>query len=327
MRQVVLEQPGRFLEQAGEAPAAGADEALVRVRRIGVCGTDLHAFAGRQPFFAYPRILGHELAVEVLEAPPNDYGVTAGDHCSVEPYVNNPQSAASLRGRPNCCEDLKVLGVHVDGGMRGLLAVPVRLLHKSERLDWDQLALVETLGIGQHAVERSRIESGTEALVVGAGPIGLAALQFLAAEGAKAKVLELSPERRRFVQGLGFEALERPDGKLYDFVFDATGSKAAMEAAFDYCAHGATLVFIGLVQDRISFDDPTFHRRELTLLASRNSAHAFPKIISMIENGRIDTRPWINQRFALRETVETFPRLRAIPDLVKAVIEVEDSDV
>lgn len=326
MRQIVLDQPGNFRERSADPPRPGPDEALVQVRRIGVCGTDLHAFAGRQPFFSYPRVLGHELGVEVLEVPVNERGIVVGDRCAVEPYLNNPASHASRLGRPNCCEELQVLGVHVDGGMQGLFTVPLSLLHKSEKLSLEQLALVETLGIGQHAVERSGIGEGDNALVIGAGPIGLAALQFAQADGAAVTSLDISPERRAFVASLGIEAVDTVGDRQFDYVFDATGSQASMEKSFDYCAHGARLVFIGLMQGRISFDDPSFHRKELTLLASRNSAHAFPKIISMIEDGRIDTAPWVNHRLRLAEVPGEFEKLRGIPDLVKAVIEVGEDD-
>jgi 2-desacetyl-2-hydroxyethyl bacteriochlorophyllide A dehydrogenase len=327
MRQIVLNQPGDFaaLDQPRPVPADG--EVLVRVHRIGVCGTDLHAFAGRQPFFTYPRVLGHELGVEVIEAPPNDFGIRVGDRCAVEPYLNNPDSHASRLGRPNCCEELKVLGVHVDGGMGGYLTVPLRLLHKSEKLTFEQLALVETLGIGQHAVERSAIPAGETALVIGAGPIGLAIVQFLQAAGATPVVADLSAPRRKFVESLGVEAIEAVGDRTFDWVFDATGSKASMEKSFDYSAHGATLVFVGLIQDTISFHDPSFHRKELTLKSSRNSANAFPKIIAMIEDGRIDTDPWVNHRLSLSRVPEDFQGLRGISDLVKAVIEVEESDL
>ncbi len=174
MLQIVLEQPGRFISVQADPPARPAAEALVRVHRVGVCGTDLHAFAGRQPFFSYPRILGHELGVEVIEVPPNDRGIKPGDHCAVEPYLSCGHCHACRIGKPNCCEHLQVLGVHTDGGMRAFLAVPVDRLYKSERLSLDQLALVETLGIGAHAVARSGLQAGEEVLVVGAGPIGLA---------------------------------------------------------------------------------------------------------------------------------------------------------
>jgi threonine dehydrogenase-like Zn-dependent dehydrogenase len=278
-------------------------------------------------FFTYPRVLGHELGVEVIEAPTNDFGIGVGDRCAVEPYLNNPDSHASRLGRPNCCEELKVLGVHVDGGMCGFLSVPLRLLHKSEKLSYEQLALVETLGIGQHAVERLAIPAGETALVIGAGPIGLAIVQFLQAVGATPVVADLSEPRRRFVESLGVEAIESVGDRLFDWVLDATGSKASMEKSFDYCAHGATLVFVGLVQDSISFHDPSFHRKELTLKSSRNSANAFPKIIAMIEDGSIDTGPWVNHRLRLSRVPDDFAGLRAMPELVKAVIEVEDGDL
>ena len=327
MRQVVLNRPGEFSDESHPAPSPGIDEALVRIRSIGVCGTDLHAFAGRQPFFTYPRVLGHELGVEVLSAPENERGIRPGDRCSIEPYINNPLSHASRLGKTNCCEELQVMGVHVDGGMRGLFAVPIRLLHPSAKLSYDQLALVETLGIGFHAVERSELGSGAETLVIGAGPIGLAVVEFAKALGAKITVLDVSPERRAFIEQRGVEAVDAVGDRRFDYIFDATGSKASMEASFDYCAHGATLVFVGLVQDTISFHDPSFHRKELTLKSSRNSAHAFPKIIEMIEEGKIDTAPWINHRLKLSEVASDFQGLRQIPGLVKAVIEVGDEDL
>jgi threonine dehydrogenase-like Zn-dependent dehydrogenase len=233
---------------------------------------------------------------------------------------------ACLLNRPNCCESLKVLGVHCEGGMRPFLSVPVELLHKSDKLSLDQLALVETLGIGAHAVQRSGIREGEDALVVGAGPIGLAVIQFAQAAGARVRMLEISEPRRAFVERLGVPTMAKFDGRLADVVFDATGNPQAMEASFDYPAHGGRLVFVGLVQGRISFDDPQFHRRELTVLSSRNSCHDFPGIIRMIEEGRIDTSPWITCRMGLDEVPSQFPLLRRQPNLVKAMIEVRDTD-
>jgi 2-desacetyl-2-hydroxyethyl bacteriochlorophyllide A dehydrogenase len=326
MRQIVLEQPGQFQEQFADPIEADPGEALVRIHRIGVCGTDLHAFAGRQPFFSYPRILGHELGVEVISAPPNRRDIRPGDRCAVEPYISCGKCHACLLKRPNCCETLQVLGVHREGGMRPFLSVPVELLHKSDKLSLDQLALVETLGIGAHAVARSGIREGQEALVVGAGPIGLAVIQFAQAASARVRMLEISEPRRAFVEQLGVPTMAKFDGRLADVVFDATGSPQAMEASFDYPAHGGLLVFVGLVQGRISFDDPQFHRRELTVMSSRNSCHDFPGIIRMIEEGRIDTAPWITCRMGLAEVPGVFPSLRQQPNLVKAMIEVRDTD-
>jgi 2-desacetyl-2-hydroxyethyl bacteriochlorophyllide A dehydrogenase len=326
MREVILTRPGEFVCAEAPPPTPGPGEALVRVHRVGVCGTDLHAFAGRQPFFSYPRILGHELAVEILRPPPGEHDLRPGDRCAVEPYLSCDTCHACRLGKPNCCENLRVLGVHADGGMRGLLAMPARRLHRSRRLSLDQLALVETLGIGAHAVTRSGLRAGEEVLVVGAGPIGLAVAQFALAAGGRVRIADVSPERRRFAERFGVPALATAEGETAEVVFDATGNPQAMEASFRCVAHGGRLVFVGLVQATISFDDPLFHRREMTLLASRNSCGDFPRIIAMIERGELDTTPWVTHRLALADVPAAFPSLRERPGLVKAMVEVADSD-
>jgi len=327
MHQIVLNQPGQFVDQPATPPSPGDGEALVRVHRVGVCGTDLHAFAGRQPFFEYPRILGHELGVEVVHVGANDAGIQPGDRCAVQPYVDCGTCHACRIGKGNCCENMHVLGVHSDGGMRSMMTVPVRLLARSEKLSFDQLALVEALSIGAHGVLRGAVNSGEDVLVVGAGPIGLATTQFALAAGANVRVLELNPVRREFVeQRLNIPTLAEPDGLVADVVFDVTGNKHAMEASFQHVAHGGRLVFVGFVQENLTFDNPHFHRKEMTLLASRNSSGLFPKIIEMIEQGQIDTSPWITHRFTLRETPAKFPDLPGQPDLLKAMIEVEGDD-
>lgn len=320
MLQIILQEPGTLARRDVAEPVASADEALVRVRRIGVCGTDLHAFAGRQPFFQYPRVLGHELGVEVLAAPDNSRGIQAGSRCAIEPYLYCGECMACRAGRTNCCVKLQTLGVHTDGGMQPLFKIPVHLLHSSRSLDFEQLALVETLGIGAQAVRRSQLRAAETALVVGAGPIGLATIQFACASGAPVKVIESNSSRREFASQFAVETFAEWDGKAADVVFDATGNSISMEKSFDYVAHTGRLVFVGLVIGRISFDDPSFHRREMTLLASRNSAGMFPTIIDMIETGIIDTAPWISHRLSLADVPAQFPDLHKQPNLVKAVI-------
>jgi 2-desacetyl-2-hydroxyethyl bacteriochlorophyllide A dehydrogenase len=327
MRQVILEKPGRFVAATAPPPKRHDEQALVRVHRIGICGTDLHAFTGQQPFFSYPRILGHELGVEVVAAPAGQDAIRAGDRCAVEPYLNCGQCHACRIGKPNCCEKLQVLGVHTDGGMQGLMTVPAERLFKSERLSLDQLALVETLGIGAHAVQRSGLQECEEALIVGAGPIGLAVLQFALATGSKVRVLDISPARRSFAARFGVPTLSEWDQRLTPVVFDATGNEASMHASPNYVAHGGRLVLVGLIPGRIAIEDPLLHRREMTVLASRNSCREFPRIVRMIETGRIDTTPWISHRLRLTDVPEQFAALPQQPGLIKAVIEVSDSDV
>src|SRR6476620_1395148 len=175
-----LEAPKTFRRVDLPVPATpGPGEALVRVHRVGICGTDISAYLGKMPFVTYPRILGHELGVEVIAAGDDVTHVKPGDRCSVEPYINDPTSYASRRGRPNCCEKLQVLGVHTDGGMRPAFLVPARKLHPGGNLSFEQLALVETLAIGCHAVNRSGLTADESCLIIGAGPIGLATLEFV----------------------------------------------------------------------------------------------------------------------------------------------------
>lgn len=326
MKSMILVEPGSFRAvDLPEAPPLAPGEALVRVRRVGVCGTDLHAFHGRQPFFTYPRILGHELGVEVLAVGEGVLNIAAGDRCAVEPYLNCGRCIACRRGKPNCCSQLKVMGVHVDGGMRERFLVPAAKLHHSRQLSFDQLALVETLGIGAHAVERAALAPGETVAILGAGPIGLATIQFAIAAGARVLVVDLNAHRLAFCRehlGLPADATvnstvtpdvavrlaELTDGDLPTVIFDATGNPASMTSAFHYAAHGGRLVFVGLFQGDVTFNDPNFHRRELAVLGSRNSRPAdLRDIIALVESGRIDTNPWITHRADLAEVPERFP--------------------
>lgn len=337
MLEISLEQPGRFVAKEGREPVPAPGDAIVQVHRIGVCGTDLHAFAGRQPFFEYPRILGHELGVEIID-PGNDAGdLRAGDRCSVEPYLTCGRCVACRRGKTNCCTTLQCLGVHTDGGMRPRIAIPARKLHRSIQLNYDQLALIETLGIGAHAVERAQIAPDDFVLVIGAGPIGLSALQFARLTEAKLAVMDVSAARLQFArEHLGVEhtiaagagavdAIKAiGGGELPTIVIDATGSAPSMTSTFELTAHGGRIVFVGLVQGDITFSDPNLHRRELTLCASRNAtAGTFREIIGLVEAGRIDTTPWITHRFALEETPAVFPAsIAGNPKVLKAMISV-----
>jgi 2-desacetyl-2-hydroxyethyl bacteriochlorophyllide A dehydrogenase len=338
MQTVILNKPGAFeLIDRPEPASPGPGEALVRIARIGVCGTDYHAFRGKQPFFTYPRVLGHELGVEVMAVGAGVNGIAVGDRCAVEPYLNCGVCIACRNGKTNCCTQLKVLGVHMDGGMCTSLIVPARKLHPSSKLTLDQLALVETLGIGAHAVERAQVKKDEWVLVIGAGPIGLAAMQFVRAVGAKLIVMEPNVSRAEFCRRqFGVQQVISPNDnpverlrqvtgeEMPTAVFDATGNPQSMMGAFNLVAHGGRLIFIGLFTGDVTFHDPDFHRRELTLLASRNALGAdFRRIIEWIEVGVVDTTPWITHRAPLAQTPDIFATW-ANPEtgVLKAVIEV-----
>jgi alcohol dehydrogenase len=333
-----LQSPRQFARiELPDATAPAPGEALVRVHRVGICGTDISAYLGKMPFVTYPRILGHELGVEVVAVGDGVANVQPGDRCSVEPYINDPASYASRRGRPNCCERLQVIGVHIDGGMRPLFSLPARKLHVSTKLTFEQLALVETLAIGCHAVARSGLTAEDTCLIIGAGPIGLATLEFVRLAEVKPIVLDISSDRLEFCRRMmRVEHTLRPSDKLEanlreltgghlpDVVIDATGNSQSMSAGFGLVAPGGRLVFVGITTDEVRFRHPTFHRPEGTLLCSRNALPGdFTQIIGLIEAGHIDTRPWITHRTRLADLPEAFPSyLRPETGVVKAMVEV-----
>lgn len=323
MIQVALQEPGRFVINQASEPVAAAGEALVRIERIGVCGTDIHAFHGRHPFIKYPVVLGHELAGTIIQSPANDRGISVGDKVSVEPFRPCGECHACRIGKPNCCQNMYVIGVHGDGGMQPILAAPLERVHRSSKLSLDQLALIEPLSIGAHAVLRSGLTRGEPVLIVGAGPIGIAAIHFASIGGGAVTVVEPNDARRRWVgEVCAVEAIAAPDGRQFDVVIDATGHPQAMEQSFHHVAYGGRLVFVGVIKARIAFDDALLHAKEITLLASRNSHQQFPGIIRLVEDGRFDPQAWITHRLPLEDVPSRFEQVVAAPGVVKIVIDV-----
>ena len=306
---IVLKEPEKFQCKETDLDLKLSEgEALVKIKKIGVCGTDYHAYRGNQPFFTYPRVLGHELSAEVVQLQSKSKDIKNGDRVAVEPYLNCGTCQPCRNGKSNCCEQLKVLGVHIDGGMSSYLKVPIKKLHRSSLLSYDQLATVEFLGIGAHAVERSKIKNGDTILVIGAGPIGLSVIQFAKLKGISVLVMDFNKNRLNFAKArLKADEIIYPEndfsldnirevmnGDLPDAIFDATGNKASMENSFNFLSSGGKLIFVGLFIGEIQFYDPIFHKKEITLLATRNSLpKEFKRIIQLIEQGKIDINQWI----------------------------------
>jgi 2-desacetyl-2-hydroxyethyl bacteriochlorophyllide A dehydrogenase len=336
MQRIILEQPNQFKMVEVEAPPIKPGEALVRVRRIGICGTDLHAFRGRQPYFTYPRVLGHELSGEIVEIGDNAHGLDEGDYCVIMPYLSCGTCIACRQGKTNCCTQLKVYGVHIDGGMQAYIAMPVGNLIKSEKLTLEQMALIENQSIGAHAVRRAQIETGEYALVIGAGPIGLGVIQIAGAAGAEVIVMDIDDQKLAFCRESmkvkhTINALNDPAARLEaitagDYptvVFDATGSPQSMMTAFNYVAHGGRYVLVSLVKADITFYDPDFHKRELTLMSSRNATlEDFATVIRAMENGTIVTEPLITHRVPFEQMIGQFESwLKPETGVIKAMVE------
>ena len=306
---------------------------------MGICGTDYSGFLGKMPFFRYPRVPGHELGVTVLDTGPGVTNVAEGDRCSVEPYMNCGRCYACRKGNSNCCESLNVIGVMIDGGLCDRFLVRADKLHVSRKLTFEQLALVETLGIGCHATDRGDPAEGSDVLIIGAGPIGLATLEFTRLTGAKITVMDRIESRLDFCRrqygvqhtvpfadsGSALEQLRAiTGGDLYSLVTDATGSPGSMSAALRYVAHTGTLVYVGITTEAISFPHPALHRPEMTIKGSRNALpRDFGRIIGLIEDGTIDTNPWITHRTPFEEVVERFEGFtRPETGVIKAIVEV-----
>ena len=335
MRAVLCRNPGDLEIVQYPLPERKPGEALVRIRRIGVCGTDMHIYQGNQPYFTYPRVMGHELSGEIVEAAKGS-ALRAGDPVYVVPYLHCGHCIACRAGKTNCCTSLKVLGVHIDGGMCEYLALPETHLFKAEGITLDEAAMVEFLAIGAHAVARGRVSRGSRALVVGAGPIGVGVAIFAGLHGAEVTVIDGREDRLAFASRLdavqhtirlGENDVERikanTAGELYDFVFDCTGSPKAMERGFGFVAHGGTYVLVSIVQGMISFSDPEFHRRETTLLSSRNATLAdFATVMTAMRDGHVPTRAIKTHSAPLWEVADRMAEwIRPEAGTVKAVLE------
>lgn len=342
MKALQLEKPESWrIIDIPEPPPPAAGEALVRVHRVGVCGTDLGGYLGKFPFFSYPRIPGHELGVEVLEIGEGVTNIKPGDRCSVEPYLNCQKCYSCRRGFTNCCEHHKTLGVMCDGGLTERIILPARKLHKAGSLSMEQAALVETLAIGCHAVDQSECKAGENVLVIGAGPIGLSVLEFVKLSGARPIVADISESRLAFVRNTmkvpdtlliknedsdiaNIESLTQ--GQRADVAIDATGINKSMVRAFEFTAFAGRVVYVGITQHNIEFAHaPIFHRREITLMASRNAlSRDFTRIISLIEGGLIDTNPWITHHANFEDVPREFPNwLDPNAGVLKAVIHID----
>lgn len=342
MKALQLEKPGHWrVIEIADNPQAGRGEAVVRVHRVGICGTDLSGYLGKMPFFSYPRIPGHELGVEVVSVSEGVDNVKPGDRCSVEPYINCQKCYSCRRGHTNCCEFHQTLGVHCDGGLRREFVLPARKLHPAPKLAFEQCALVETLAIGCHAVNRGGSRPGENVLVIGAGPIGLSAIEFARLSGARTIVMDMNEQRLAFVRDRmrvpdtliahgderDIEAIkELTGGQFADVVIDATGSNRSMVRALEFASFEGRVVYVGITQQNLEFPHaPVMHRRELTLLASRNALSGdFTRIIRLIGDSEIDTAPWITHQAAFEEVPEVFPSwLKPETGVIKAVVSLD----
>ena len=336
MKSIVCDTPGSLRMEQRPVPVPGEGEVLLRIRRVGICGTDMHIFRGTQPFLSYPRVMGHELSGHIDRAPVGSR-LAVGDQVYVMPYLSCGSCVACRQGKTNCCTRIEVLGVHRDGGMTEYLALPERFVFKTEGISLDDAAMIEFLAIGAHAVKRGAVDAAKRVLVVGAGPIGMAVMLFASSKGADVTVLDGRADRLQFCrEALGIartvalgegdkeQLSEATGGEFFDVVFDATGNIAAMERGLDFVAHGGSYVLVSIVRDRLSFSDPEFHKRETTLLGSRNATvDDFEEVVAAMKAGLVPTALLNTHRTTLDEFTGVLDRwMQPEAGVIKAIVEV-----
>ena len=337
MQAIILEKPGVFKKIEKDAPQnPGPKEVQLKIRKLGVCGTDLHAYNGKQPFFNYPRILGHEIAAEVVALGEGVTHLKIGDLCSVNPGINRIEDQAVRRGKTNCGTSLSLIGVHEDGAMQEFINHPADLVFPANELTLDQIAMIEPLAIGSHAVERADIKPEDIVLVIGAGPIGIGTIAMALLKAAKVLVLDMNDNRLDYIKkyypsvscikltdNVTESLLNLLNGDLPTVILDATGNKQSMEKCLEYIAPSGTIVYIGLFIGDISFHDPLFHRKEITIKSSRNAVEAdFTKLIRLLKAGLVSIDGYVTHRLPFETLDETFTSLyNPEAGVIKAIIE------
>lgn len=329
-------QPGLLVTGQSDYPVLKPGYAIIKIKRIGICGTDLHAFEGVQPYFSYPRILGHELSGKIVEL--GAVGAfNIGDRVTIIPYFNCGSCIACLHGKSNCCKHISVCGVHQDGGMVEFLEVPIGALVTGNDLDFDELALVEPFAIGAHGIRRSNLKKNNVALVIGAGPIGLATAAMALAKGAQVMIMDVNQNRLEVAReklkidhailagGSDDKEMIREinGGDMPEFVFDCTGSLQAINKGFEFMEHGGTYVLIGLQRGEISVNHPEFHKRESTLMSSRNATREdFDFVMKCMKDQIIKPKEFITHRIAFDDLIHSFASLMDPANkVIKAVVE------
>jgi len=333
MKYIVCEEPNKFVLKEKEIPVKEDNQALIRIHRVGICGTDLHAYSGNQAFFTYPRILGHELAGEVLEIGENPQHLKVGDSVIVLPYISCGTCVSCRHGKTNCCTSMKVLGVHTDGGMQEHIAVRTDLLISANHLSYEEMAIVEPLAIGAHALRRANILKGETIVVIGCGPIGIGIMKLAQIKGAEVIALDVDEARLEFVKHeigvkhtvkvseTAVEEVSRiTNGDLAASVFDATGNKSALEGGISYMSHGGRYVLVGLSKGELTFSHPAIHTKESTIMCSRNATlEDFEFVIDNLD--KFPTNAFVTHQVSFTDMIANFdswldPKTKVIKAMV-----------
>lgn len=337
MKVVNLNEPNSIYVQDVPIAVKKIDsDVLIKVKALGICGSDIGAYKGTNPLVTYPRVIGHEIGGEVVEVAENDRGIKVGDKVIVEPYIPCYKCYPCSLGRTNCCVDLKVLGVHVDGGMTEYFSHPLNLVSKvPDDMEWKHVAMIEPLTIALHSIHRPKVAAGEHVLLIGAGPIGLLAAQVANVYGATPIVMDLVDERLELAKTLGVKhtinitkenAVEKikeiTNGRMVEVVIEASGAKAAIQSALDYVSFAGRIALVGWPNTEIPLPTALITKKELDIVGSRTSAGEFKEATELIYNKRINVDALISKVVTLDEVPSAVQQIAKHPDQFMKVVAV-----
>ena len=328
MKSVCLKSPGEIALVDGPVPQRGAGQVLVKVRSAGICGSDIGAYKGVNPLVSYPRIIGHEIAGELVEVPDDETDLIPGDHVILEPYVYCGHCYPCSIGHTNCCENLTVRGVHIDGGMAEYVAHPRHLVHRAPTtIPWELLPLAEPLVISMHAISQAKVHAGEYVAITGAGQIGLLAAQYALTLGAIPIVIDPVEQRLALARRMGIAHTINPvdcdslaalreitRARMAEVVIEASGDARAIRNAIDYVSYAGRIVFVGWPKNEIALPTALFTKKELSLFGSRNSVGKFPESLRLIAEGTVDVSVLLTKTISLDEAPATIVDIAEHPD-------------
>ncbi len=336
MKAIKITEPWKVGCVELEQPVPGEGEALIRVKAAGICGSDIGAFRGTNGLVTYPRVIGHEIAGEIVSIPENNKrGLKPGDRVVVDPYLYCGSCYPCSVGRTNCCNDLKVLGVHIDGGMAEYYCHPADMLIKiPENMTWEQAAMAEPLTISLHGVHRGGLKEGEYCAIIGAGPIGLAAGMIAQAYGAHAILMDLVQERLDFAKTLGIEyvinsAQEDPvekvreitGGEMAQQVMECSGANPAVRSTLDLVSHAGRVTLTGWPKIETSLPTDVITKKEIDIRGARTSAGEFEEALDLILTGKVDMTKILTKTIRMEETPDTIIDIEKNPgDYMKVVV-------
>lgn len=328
MKAVYMEKPWNIEISDVQMPKPKEGEALLRVKSAGICGSDIGAFRGTNGLVSYPRIIGHEIAGEVISIPENNKnGIKPGDRVIVDPYLYCGHCYPCSIGRTNCCVDLKVLGVHVDGGMAEYFCHPADMLLKvPDDMPWDIIPLAEPLTIALHGIHRLNLKAGEHIAINGAGPIGLLAAMVALHYGAEPIMIDLVKERLDFAKSLGVrytinlreedlveKVREYTNGRMAECVMEASGANSAIRATLDIVSHAGRIALTGWPKQETPIPTDMITRKEVDVRGARTSTGEFPEAIDLIYHQKVDARRILTKVISIDEAPETIRDIEKNP--------------